>query len=55
VILNKLDDLTLIHSRLLEHVWVRGIHSEGKENLGREMKCARKETKCARKEEKLRW
>jgi hypothetical protein len=48
VILIRLEDLTLCHSELLQHVWMRGGHGEGKENLGRVIKCVGKETKCAR-------
>jgi hypothetical protein len=34
VILNKFEDFSLVRSRLLEHAQVRGVHGEGKENLG---------------------
>jgi hypothetical protein len=52
--LDKLDDLALVRGRLLEHVQMGGGNGEGKENLGREMKCVRKDTRCTRKEEKWR-
>jgi hypothetical protein len=53
VILNKIEDLALVRSELLEHVWVGGAHGKGKENLGREIEAP--EDKCVQGRRKWWW